>query len=320
MTMRFFLAAVLSIYFSIQVFSQVPGDTLKIADPSIFVHNNKFYLYGTVERNAGKGFLVHVSDDLKTWKLSTENSGYALKKGDVFGRSGFWAPQVFTYKNKFYMAYTANEQIAIAESDSPLGPFVQEKKDSLACVGKQIDPFVFFDDDGKKYLYHVRLIRGNRIFVAEMHDDLSGIKPETLKECVTAGEGWENTKAASWPVTEGPTVVKRGSVYYLFYSANDFRNPDYAVGYATSDSPFGPWKKHPGNPVLVRTLLGIPGTGHGDLLRVREQWYYVFHTHGSDSRPGPRKTALVKAHFIKGKPETFAVDRKTFSFLVLEND
>ncbi len=93
--------------------------------------------------------------------------GTHFAKGMRLARKGFWAPQIFVYKNKFYMAYTANEQIAIAESESPLGPFTQTKKDSLASTLKQIDPFVFFDDDGKKYLYHVRLTNGNRIFVAE---------------------------------------------------------------------------------------------------------------------------------------------------------
>lgn len=315
--MRYFPGALLLISLSLQAFSQTGGDTLRIADPTIFAYQNKFYLYGTVEGNASNGFLVHVSDDLKTWTLSGEHGGYALKQGDAFGRSGFWAPQVFRYKDKFYMAYTANEQLAIARSDSPLGPFVQTKKDSLASAGKQIDPYVFFDDDGKIYLYHVRLTQGNRIFVAEMHDDLTGIKPETLKECISATSGWENTQAASWPVAEGPTVVKRGKTYYLFYSANDFRNPDYAVGYATSSSPLGPWQRHPGNPVLVRTMLGINGTGHGDLLPVDDQWYYVFHTHRSNTRPGPRKTALVKAQFAKGKPDSFTIDPRSFRFLLL---
>ena len=31
--------------------------------------------------------------------------------------------------------------------------------------------------------------------------------------------------------------MKRKKLYYLFYSANDFRNIDYAMGYATSFSP-----------------------------------------------------------------------------------
>ena len=48
------------------------------------------------------------------------------------------------------MAYVANENIAIAESKSPLGPFTQKIKQPLAAPVKQIDPFVFIDSDGKK--------------------------------------------------------------------------------------------------------------------------------------------------------------------------
>ncbi|MEJ7676977.1 MAG: family 43 glycosylhydrolase [Segetibacter sp.] len=84
------------------------------------------------------------------------------------------------------MAYVANENIAIAESRSPLGPFTQKIKQPLKAPVKQIDPFVFIDGDGKKYLYHVRLSNGNKLFVAEMSDDFSAIKPQTLQECITA--------------------------------------------------------------------------------------------------------------------------------------
>ncbi|WP_149273550.1 hypothetical protein [Pareuzebyella sediminis] len=37
----------------------------------------------------------------------------------------------------------------------------------------------------------------------------------------------------NWPVTEGPTVLKHKGLYYLIYSANDFRNPDYPFGFVT---------------------------------------------------------------------------------------
>ncbi|HKO79298.1 MAG TPA: glycoside hydrolase family 43 protein, partial [Chitinophagaceae bacterium] len=288
------------------------------ADPSIFHHNNMYYLYGTVEENAGMGFLIYISTDLKNWKLPDKNNGYALRKGEAFGRSGFWAPQVFSYQDKFYMAYTANEQIAIAESESPAGPFKQTRKDSLSATVKQIDPFVFIDEDGKKYLYHVRLINGNRIFVATMNDDFSSIQPETLRECITATESWENTAKAPWPVAEGPSVIKHKGVYYLFYTANDFRNPDYAVGYATSNHPLGPWKKHEDNPILTKTMIGINGTGHGDFFSNGKELFYVFHTHNSNAKLGPRNTALAKAKFRKGKKneiDSLIIESKGFYFL-----
>jgi len=153
---------------------------------------------------------------------------------------------------------------------------------------------VFFDDDGKAYLYHVRLIDGNRIYVAELNKDFKSMKEKTAREVIHAGEGWENRGKAPWPVSEGPTVVKIDGTYYLFYSCNDFRSPDYAVGVATSKSPMGPFQKMK-EPVISSRLIGANGTGHGDLFKdAQGNWEYVFHTHCSTTEPTPRKTAVVK--------------------------
>lgn len=293
------------------------SNQIYLADPTIFRYRDAYYLYGTGARD---GFPVYTSPDMKHWsRLKEINGGYALRKGDAFGTAQFWAPQVFGSGNKLYMAYTANEHIAIATSNDPSGPFVQQTKDSLAAPVKQIDPFVFTDDDGKKYLYHVRLTNGNRIFVAELTADLSAIKLETLRECITATEPWENTAHSEWPVAEGPSVLRHKNLYYLFYTANDFRNPDYAVGYAISSSPYGPWKKWSGNPIISSKNIGQNGTGHGDFVAGRNnRLFYVFHTHYSGVKVSPRKTALVEARFVKDKSggaDKLVVDKKSFFYL-----
>ena len=53
---------------------------------------------------------------------------------------------------------------------------------------KSIDTSLFIDDDGTPYLYFVRFTDCNVIWVAEMNDDLTGIKQETLTECIKAEE------------------------------------------------------------------------------------------------------------------------------------
>lgn len=284
---------------------------LHMADPTIFHDGSRYYLYGTAP-DSGNGFLAYTSDDLVHWNgPAGERDGYCLR-GNSYGTKGFWAPQVFRHGDDYVMAYTANEQIALATSKSPLGPFTQPVEAMLPAKTKQIDPFVFFDDDGKAYLYHVRLINGNRIYVAELDSDLKGIREETARECVAAEKGWEDTANAEWRVSEGPTVVKIGKTYYLFYSCNDFRNIDYAVGYATSRSPLGPWKKQK-KPIITRHNIGMNGTGHGDLFRDADgNWQYVFHTHDSDRRVGPRRTAIVQLQ-LKGKK--FSTVPGTFRFL-----
>lgn len=286
---------------------------INLADPTIFYHDKIYYLYGTHDGFTDNGFIAYSSIDKIHWK----NEGMVLKKGGAFGTKGFWAPQVFKYRNKFYMAYVADEQIAIAESNSPLGPFAQTEKKPIAAPVKMIDPFVFFDK-GKIYLYHVRLEKGNRMYVAEMNNDLKSIKENTATECLHAQQGWENTAKTEWGVTEGPTVIKRNGLYYLFYSANDFRNPNYAVGYATSKSPIGPWKKFSGNPILSKAQTGVNGTGHGDFFLDKcGILNYVFHTHQSNDKVGPRRTAIIEAKFQNEKNGISEVKMlpKTFRYL-----
>lgn len=286
-----------------------------MADPTIFFDKGVYYLYGT---GGGKedsdGFKVYTSVDKQVWK----DEGYALKRGDSYGTKGFWAPQVFKYKEKYYMAYTANEQIAIAVANHPKGPFRQEQIAPLEAPVKIIDPFVWMDPSGVIYLYHVRLQKGNRIFVAEMNASLTAMNESTLKECINATDHWEDTKQVAWKVTEGPTVLKHKGLYYMIYSANDFRNPDYAIGYATAKTPVGPWKKFSGNPIISTKNTGENGTGHGDVfINKKGEMNYVFHTHSSSAKVGPRKTAVMRIRFIqeKGGPDKLIAESGTFRFL-----
>lgn len=323
MNKLFLYSCVLMLVFSNTLKAQTTqDDAIYFADPTIFHHKNKFYLCGTNGFNSDSGFYMAVSDDLQHWEKTTGNKR-VLSKGESFGTKGFWAPQLFAHHNKIYMAYTANENIAIAESDAPEGPFKQNIFTRLAAPVKQIDPYIFKDDDGKLYLYHVRLQDGNRIFGAALKDDLSAIDSSNLRECISAvinPQSWENTQFVKWTVTEGPTVLKRGKKYYMFYSANDFRNPGYAVGYATADHPLGPWKKSEQNPIISRQMTGINGPGHGDIFTDdKGTMYYVFHTHNSNEKVAPRRTAIIKISF-EGKAgyEKIRVDKASFRYLKYE--
>lgn len=284
-----------------------------LADPTIFADKGAYYLYGT---SSNRGFLVYESADLKTW--SHPQDSFALHRGQSFGNGGFWAPQVVQYKGSYYMAYTADEQIAIAKAASAKGPFKQDQFVHLSGTGKQIDPFLFFDKNGKIYLYHVKLQNGNRIYVAEMKPDLSDVVPGTEKECIASTGGWENTAGSKWPVAEGPTVLMHKNTYYLIYSANDFRSKDYAVGYATSSSPLGPWKKYAGNPIISRHTVSQNGTGHGDVFTDKNgKMKYVLHTHHSDDRVSPRAAAVIGLQFkpVKDGPDVLEAEKGSFEWL-----
>lgn len=271
---------------------EVVSTTLPIADPYILLYDGMYYAYGTSGDN---GFEVYTSDDLETWKRS---SAMALNKQDSYADRWFWAPEVYYVEKakKFYLFYSADEHICVATSDSPYGPFVQDEKKPIR-EEKSIDTSVFFDDDGKAYLYFVRFTDGNVIWVAELNDDLKSIKEETLTQCFAAEEPWELILPK---VVEGPSVIKQGDMYYLMYSANGYTSQDYAVGYATSKSPFGPWKKYEKNPIL-HNYKGLVGVGHGAPFIDKEgKMRYVFHAHKSTTEIHPRDAYVVDMSLENG--------------------
>jgi hypothetical protein len=60
-------------------------------------------------------------------------------------------------------------------------------------------------------------------------------------------------------------------------------------------------------------MLGHNGTGHGDLFKKDGEWYYVFHTHHSNKRVGPRKTAAL--HVNKGSVDEWKITPNTFEYI-----
>ncbi|MCF0196412.1 MAG: family 43 glycosylhydrolase [Bacteroidaceae bacterium] len=290
--------------FSLSTFAS----TITMADPTIFYENGYFYLTGT--SRVGSGFNMYRSTDLVHWTaVGNAKDGLALWKEDTYGTGNFWAPQIFKHNDKYYFAYASDEQIGIAESDSPMGPFKQQDIHCITNTTKQIDPFLFRDDDGTVYLYYVRLDGSNSLYVAKMKEDMSDISTDPTF-CLRATDNtWEHTKNyTTYKVTEGPTVIKDGGYYFLLYSCNDYHDIDYAVGYAYSKSPTGPWTKV-NRPFLSRHNTGMNGSGHGDLFQDGEgQWYYVFHVHASNSDVGNRRTAVVPITITDDPKNKFVPD------------
>lgn len=270
------------------------------ADPTVFEENGTYYLTGT-RGGEPRGFALLESTDLVNWHHVAPDS-MILQCGDsTFGTKGFWAPQIVKEGSDYWLTYTADEQTSFAKADSVNGRFSQTEIAPIDGSEKNIDSFLFKDDDGKWYLYHVRFDNGNFLWVAEFDPKTGHIVEGTLKNCFRNDQAWEHTGAyESAPIMEGPTVVKLDGKYYLFYSANHFMSPDYAVGYAVADSPAGPWTKNQNNPVIHRAIVGENGSGHGDLFKDTEGNYrYVYHVHNSDTTVSPRRTRIVTLDFKK---------------------
>jgi xylan 1,4-beta-xylosidase len=224
------------------------------ADPHVLLVDRTYYLYPTSHT---RGYDAWTSSDLVHWK----------HRGSVYedSRGGVWAPDVFHDRRgsgKFYLYYTVNDpdaspgllakQIGVAMADRPLGPFVDQK----ALATGAIDAHLFQDDDGRLYLYYVKVRDGFKIFVQPMSTPLT--KLGAAVEVLRPTEEWE---MVSGQVTEGPFMLKHGGLYYLMYSGTGANSPNYAIGYATAKSPLGPFKKYARNPIVQRGD-GIFGPGH----------------------------------------------------------
>jgi beta-xylosidase len=225
------------------------------ADPTVLRYQGRYYLYPTTDCT---GYDVFVSDDLVHWERKP--------KCYTDPRGGVWAPDVFHHAHgdgKVYLYYTADDPsaaearpfpklVGVAVADHPLGPFA----DQGVLVKGAIDAHLFRDDDGALYLYYVLLPGGFRIMVQPMADPLT--PRGEAHEVIRPTEDWEKSHGH---VTEGPWMLKRQGTFYLMYSGSGAMGPDYAIGYATANSPLGPFTKYPGNPI-ARRGNGIFGPGH----------------------------------------------------------
>ncbi|MFF7445466.1 MULTISPECIES: family 43 glycosylhydrolase [unclassified Streptomyces] len=258
------------------------------ADPNIVRFGDTFYLYPTTdgfEGWSGTQFKAYSSTDLVHWK----DHGVILDLGpDVsWADSRAWAPTIAEKNGTYYFYFCADANIGVAVSDSPTGPF----KDALGqpllkagqFSGQMIDPAVFTDDDGQSYLYW-----GNgHAYVAPLNDDMTSLDLTRMKDITPSG------------YNEGTFVIKRQGTYYLTWSENDTRDPNYRVAYATGPSPTGPWTKR--GVILEKDLsLGIKGPGHHSIVRVpgTDDWYVAYHRFAIPGGDGThRETTIDKLEF-----------------------
>jgi GH43 family beta-xylosidase len=287
----------------------VGDETVMMGDPFVMLHEGRYYLYGS-------GFGCWTSTDLVDWKFL----GQAFRKTNTtWGQGSFWAPEVSHYRGKFYAVYCAvnpqvkGHRICIAVSDRPEGPFQELYAPWSDDPIYGIDGHIFVDDDGTPYLFfdkvgavgdlHAEPSTGYMfgiIYAVQMKPDLSGPVGEPVL-CTQAEQPWENPKSMFSRCNEGAFVLRRGDTYYMTYSANHYRIPEYGVGYATAKSPLGPWTKSPHNPLVASDLpRGISGPGHNSITTSPDgrELFIVYHSHKSANPPsGGRVVNIDRLRF-----------------------
>jgi arabinan endo-1,5-alpha-L-arabinosidase len=172
----------------------------------------------------------------------------------------FWAPDLTYHNGKYYVYYSTmiNDDdestgmgIGVAVADNPSGPYQDKGEPLLAGMGfDTIDPMVFDDEDGKRYMYWGS--NGMPIYVQQLSEDGMSVVGEKT-EALYANQG--TSRDGYDKLIEGPWVVKRDDYYYMFYSGDyccrdNTHSAHYAVMVVRSKSPTGPFEAYPNNPIL----------------------------------------------------------------------
>lgn len=287
---------------------------VKFGDPYVLRTNGMYYMYGT--GGADKGFAAYSSTNLVNWKPEGQvyfhNNPNGWSDPATAWDGAYWAPEVYERNGKYYLFYSAqwkvnlgkemeNFRIGVAVADKPTGPFIDLFNRPIFDPGYPIiDANVFFDDDGKSYLYYSRAaykhpvksevaawaknkgwydeIEESWVYGVQLKPDFSGVIGEPvllLRPPVSMSDKqaeWESRSVTAKEVnrrwTEGSVTFKKDNIYYIMYSANHFGGEHYAVGYATGATPLGPFRKAANNPVLQKNVHKggtVTGTGHNSI-------------------------------------------------------
>jgi beta-xylosidase len=262
---------------------------------------------------------VYYANNTNGWSDSTAAWNGAYWAPEVYEHHGrfymFYSAQWKENPNK----ELENFRVGVAVADKPTGPFTDLSNKPVFDPGYPIiDANVLFTEDGKAYLYYSRCcykhavesevadwakqqgwfqsVEESWVYGVELKPDFSGTIGEPvllLRPPVKMGDKqaeWESRSVTSKEVnrrwTEGSVAFKKGNTYYIMYSANYFGGRNYAVGYATSKSPLGPFTKAANNPVLQKNVEKggvVTGTGHNSITYSPDgkEMFCVYHARTS---------------------------------------
>lgn len=231
------------------------------ADPTLVLFKGTYYLF--VSKCGG----FYYSDDLERWAF------HADKNLPIHS----YAPDAVVHEGKMYFcASNMLHKSKIYVTEDPLKGFKP-----IAAPFAFWDPHLFFDDDGRCYLFWGCSCK-RPIYGIEM--DPRTLKPIGKKAGLIYGDGtkhgiddkdiYKGEKRSLWDryislftgsgtYIEGVFVNKLNGKYYLQYATPGTEYPTYGDGVFVSDHPLGPYSFQAHNPYSIEAGGCFVGAGHG---------------------------------------------------------
>ena len=287
-------------------------------DPSVAKYDGTYYGFAT-----GAYIQTGSSSSLTTgWTLSSQ----AITDPPNWANNEFWGPSSHRVwasipgVGSFWVYYLyfsatesvgANHSIGVALATSPTGPYLKQDDAKLVAATSNgrgaIDPKLFVDDDGQRYLLYsrdhqdrVRCQGAKRTIVVRKMTDAG--HASTQAAVILTARGYPDSSPNHWEkcTVEAPTMMKTEGRYLLLYSGGNFEDGSYGIGLAdcgedifggctrivnTSNDPGDQWPKFSG-------WHGTVSPGGADLLQDGIQKRLVFH-HTTNASPLRRRMATV---------------------------
>ena len=196
-------------------------------------------------------------------------------------KPALFAPDCISRNGKYYLYFcTDDDSEGVAVSDRPECPFGDARQ--LPCGG--IDPAVFVDRDGQAYYYwdqiHARGVPLNEDMVSFDSNKIVG-------NLVTEEEHYFH---------EGSSLRRIGNTYYYIFADVERGRPT-SLGYATSDTPLGPFRYRG---IIIDNAECDPKSwnNHGSIEYFRGQWYVCYHRSTRNSRTR-RRLCMEKIEILE---------------------
>lgn len=251
---------------------QVAGerhDFREMADPTVIRFDGSWYLFPSA------GMLWH-SDDMVNWTF------HRIEPFD-FG----YAPTVVEWRNEKgerWLLLTACGS-GMWRAQHPFGPWedIGPIRDEHGKQTHWNDPALFCDEDGKLYCYHGLGIDG--IYAVSLRADEPAQFAAPNQHCFAFNPEhvWERAgdfnEHDAKSFIEGAWMTKHAGKYYLQYSGNGTEWRSYAVGTYIGETPLGPWRYQPRNPILLAPRGSfVNGTAHHSIVEGPNGTLWCFYT------------------------------------------
>ena len=246
------------------------------ADPAGLEYDGRLYIWMSHDNEGQIDWVIDRNNCISTTDLRNWTDHGTVFKGteDIAWAPRVWAPSVVERNGTFYL-YTGNknDEINVATSDNPLGPFkgvggkpIITRAIENADVEWCFDPAVYIEDDGQAYCVFGggKELEGRNARIIKLGSDL--ISTEGPAIFIDAPSDFFE---GGWIHARTVNDVKK---YYFSYFS--WKGTGATIDYMMSDDLLTGWEYK--GTILPQLPYNV-GNSHAAIFPYKDKWYIAYH-------------------------------------------